>query len=265
MDSNDNRKPVPQPRRTKLNDDDGNNRQTYENVSIDMMNKVININDDNLQTNRKVKIQNDKTFMLASTSTTTTTTTTDRIINTNNNNSTESSHSSLAYGSVGVGGASNRLDRIEKNNLFDANKNVSAKNFEQSHKLNNLPVPAPRRPADHAQQQPPDDIYENNECVAQPLPPPKSMRKAPQIPAIPPPPPTSTSTLPSSSSSSSGHHNRMAKMNNDITGMAATTKPLQPHEKLTKSLSNSSLNSSNSAHSNDTATSSPKYKTTSPG
>lgn len=244
MDSNDNNmKPVPQPRRTKCNDDESHNRTTYENVSINMMNKNININDDNLQTNRKVKIQNDKTFLLASS---TTTTTPNRLINNStaqSSSSADTASSSFTASSSSSISASNRLDRIEKNNLLDANKNVSVKNFEQSHKLNNLPVPAPRRADAQQQQQHLDEIYENNEEVQAPPP----LRKAPQIPKAPSP--------------------RVAKMNNETSASLppSSSSKLQSHEKLTKSLSNTSLNSSNSAHSNDTSTSSPKYKTTSPG
>lgn len=254
MASNEAVKPVPQPRRTVAASD--NPRTTYENVSIDLINKNINLNNDNLQQNRKQKIQNDKAFVpsenipVASVLPTTTKTDQRNII-------------------------------TEVNNLnLDRNRNASHKNFEDSHKLNNLPVPAPRRTAAQIQQ---DEIYENNEEIQLPKPkpprpanPPKIAaaskaiptnqspesspsgtisktvtRKAPQIP-LPPPPPYSPDMRRNYNMTASGV----------IVGDEQESPPFKP--RLNKSKSNTSLNSSNSSHSANDPSSSPRYITTSP-
>lgn len=253
MASNEAVKPVPQPRRTVAASD--NHRTTYENVSIDLINKNINLNNDNLHHNQRQKIQNDKAFSPAE---------------------------NVPVVSVlpTITKTEHRNIITEVNNLnIDRNRNASQKNnFEESHKLNNLPVPAPRRTAAQIQQ---DEIYENNEELQLPKPkpprpanPPKLTavstanqspesspsgtisktvtRKAPQIP-LPPPPPYSPDMRRSNNMTASGVI---------VGGDEQESPPFKL--RLNKSKSNTSLNSSNSSHSVNDPSSSPKYITTSP-
>lgn len=256
MASNEAVKPVPQPRSTVATSD--NHRTTYENVSIDLINKNINLNNDNLHQNRRQKIQNDKAF-------------------------SPPENVPVATVLPATTKTEHRNIITEVNNLnIDRNRNASQKNFEESHKLNNLPVPAPRRTAAQIQQ---DEIYENNEELQLPKPkpprpanPPKviaastaiptnqspvsspsgtisktATRKAPQIP-LPPPPPYSPDMRRSC--------NMMTASGVIVGGDEQESPPSKP--RLNKSKSNTSLNSSNSSHSVNDPSSSPKYITTSP-
>lgn len=254
-------KPVPQPRRI-INATHENTKTSYENVSIDLINKNIDINDDNLQFNRKSKIQNNKAFMLTASLTS----------DVHNKNTTDE-----------TSGASNRTVRTnqedhrnvitEVNNLnLDKNKNASSKHFENSHKMNNVPVPAPRR----KQNAELDEIYENNEEVHQDGPVCKqttivnthssgaiskntnTTRKAPQIPL--PPPPTIPPPIPEKKKM-----NNMTKSGVIVGDESEFEISPPPKTRLNKSLSNTSINSSNSSQSTHDPSFSPKYITISPG
>ena len=112
MDNNaDGPKPVPQPRRL-VTPQTNNNSTAYENVSIDLINKNIQINDDNLQCNERAKIQNNKTFLLPSP-----------------NNANNDSYKNVI---------------TEVNNLnIGKSKNIEEKNI--LHTDDSTPVPAPRK------------------------------------------------------------------------------------------------------------------------
>lgn len=131
--------PVPKPRRHNLNTDANlNNKIAYENVSIDLINKNINIKDENIQNNAKNKLQTNKLFLMPNTSTTS---------NQNNNcNDTSSSGSSsggqiltnlndLANAPCTKNQKNASLDEVNKlSNIYNDDVNVNVK-----------PVPAPRR------------------------------------------------------------------------------------------------------------------------
>lgn len=62
---------MPKPRRHNLNVDANlNNKISYENVSIDLINKNINIKEENIQNNAKNKLQTNKLFLMPTASTT---------------------------------------------------------------------------------------------------------------------------------------------------------------------------------------------------
>lgn len=121
--TNQNTVPVPKPRNHSHSTPESS-KTSYENVSIDLINKSININADNLQNSVKPKVQ-DKTFILPSVS------------------------KSEPYRNV----------INEMNNLNNNNKH-NTKSSEESDKLSYLnenvpkPVPAPRRHVN-------DQVYEN--------------------------------------------------------------------------------------------------------
>lgn len=254
-------KPIPQPRRTLAKIE--NPTKPYENVNIDLINKNIDVSDDNLQSNRKTKIQN-KAFLLSTTANSPTNSSSVISNTTPNTTATTTAHRSNRnpdeYRNV----------MTEINNLnIDKNKNATQKNFEDSHKLNNLPVPAPRRtpPSGAAlTQAEQDEIYENNEEVQ--TPPTKSsassgaisktsniVRKAPQIP-LPPPPTTTPERRKHPNMTASG-----VVVGDDTESMDGI--PMKQH--LNKSVSNTSINSSNSSGYDLSGGSSPKYITSSPG
>lgn len=56
--------PVPKPRRHLLLDSELANKSSYENVSIDLINKTIDIKNENLQNNSKNKLPLNKTFLV---------------------------------------------------------------------------------------------------------------------------------------------------------------------------------------------------------
>lgn len=60
--------PVPKPRRHIILGNEFNGKQSYENVSIDSINKNIDIKNENLQNNSKNKIPLNKTFMIPASS-----------------------------------------------------------------------------------------------------------------------------------------------------------------------------------------------------
>lgn len=180
-------RPVPQPRR-HLNA--GSSLHTkpataYENVHIELLNKCTALNNDNLlqhhnDTNGgpRSKVPNNKAFLLLPTGNdnnpdTQSTVTTD-----------EANGNVLPSSSAVMSPTTRRIIITEMNDLnLDQpaghfNKNCANKNFEESHKMHNMPVPAPRRLAAvnplNAQQQADDEIYESNEDTLQRLPSPAS-------------------------------------------------------------------------------------------
>lgn len=60
--------PVPKPRRHILVDNEMNNKASYENVSIDLINKNFDIKNENLQNNSKTKLPLNKQFLIPSAS-----------------------------------------------------------------------------------------------------------------------------------------------------------------------------------------------------
>lgn len=135
MDSNANESqtsvPVPKPRRHNINSDANlNNKLAYENVSIDLINKKININDENIQNNAKNKLQTNKLFLLSNASTT------------SNNNETSSTQILTNLNDLANAPAKNQmkntsiqLDEVNKlSNIYNDDENVNVK-----------PVAAPRR------------------------------------------------------------------------------------------------------------------------
>ena len=128
--------PVPKPRRQNNNnntDANLNNKLAYENVSIDLINKNINIKDENIQNNSKNKLQTNKLFLMANTSTTS---------NNNNNDTTSSTQILTNLNDLANAPAKNQknaaihqLDEVNKlSNIYNDDENVNVK-----------PVPAPRR------------------------------------------------------------------------------------------------------------------------
>lgn len=107
--------PTPRPRRQVVIDPDQTNTKTaYENVSIDIINKNINIKDENLQNNARAKLQNNKAFLM------------NDVITELNDLHFDKDRNSLSL----------RLDEVNKlSNIYDIDEN------------NKKPVPAPRRSA----------------------------------------------------------------------------------------------------------------------
>lgn len=122
--------PVPKPRRHNLNTDANlNNKLAYENVSIDLINKNINIKDENMQNNSKNKLQTNKLFLISNASMTSTnndTSSTQILTNLNDlANAPSKNHKNTSI----------QLDEVNKlSNIYNDDENVNAK-----------PVPAPRR------------------------------------------------------------------------------------------------------------------------
>lgn len=124
--------PVPKPRPRHNNNTDANlnNKLAYENVSIDLINKNINIKDENIQNNSKNKLQTNKLFLMPNTSTT------------SNNNDTSSTQILTNLNDLANAPPKNQkntaiqLDEVNKlSNIYNDDENVNVK-----------PVPAPRRP-----------------------------------------------------------------------------------------------------------------------
>lgn len=123
--------PVPKPRRHNVNSDANlNNKISYENVSIDLINKQITINNENIQNNAKNKLQTNKLFLMSNASTTS-----------NNNNDTSSTQILTNLNDLANAPAKNQkntpiqLDEVNKlSNIYNDDENVNVK-----------PVPAPRR------------------------------------------------------------------------------------------------------------------------
>lgn len=123
--------PVPKPRRHVSGDINLNNSQTsYENVAIDLINKKINIKDENLQNNAKSKLETNKLFLMPSTS------------NINEELATSVQKSVQMNDLQNISNnnyrnLSKQLDEINKlSNIYNDDENVTAKP---------VPVPAPRR------------------------------------------------------------------------------------------------------------------------
>lgn len=128
--------PVPKPRRHLIIE--SSNSTSYENVSIDLINKNININDENLQNNTKSKLTNNKAFLTSG-----------------NGNGTSDEYRNV----------------ITELNDLHSDKNKNSVKLEEINKLSNLydddenckkPVPAPRRSAaNKAMQIVDENVYEN--------------------------------------------------------------------------------------------------------
>lgn len=128
--------PVPKPRRHVIIE--SSNKTSYENVSIDLINKNININDENLQNNTKSKLPNNKAFLTSG-----------------NGNGTSDEYRNV----------------ITELNDLHSDKNKNSVKLEEINKLSNIydddenckkPVPAPRRAAaTKAMQIVGENVYEN--------------------------------------------------------------------------------------------------------
>lgn len=128
--------PVPKPRRHNLSTNSNlNNKLAYENVSIDLINKNINIKEENIQNNSKNKLQTNKLFLIPHASS--------PAPPSNNANDTTSSQTVLTnLNDLANAPAKNhknlspiQLDEFNKlSNIYNDDENVNVK-----------PVPAPRR------------------------------------------------------------------------------------------------------------------------
>lgn len=250
------RQPVPKPRRIHT-------QTAYENVSLDAINKNITLNSDNLQATLKPKVPNNKQFMQ---------TTTD----------TNHQQPPPDYRSV--------ITEINNLNLDKPDKNSSNKNFADSHKLSNMPVPAPRRLVDGSSpnanhqeiyanseesQLAAQEIYESNEdppvspnlstasssLNGSPLPGSTSttttggaIRKAPRRPPQLPLPPPPTNTPPKQ------NNNHQITSSGVVVDDFVADDVGGKHKKLEKSVSNGSLSSSTSGGSSGA-----RFNTSSPG
>lgn len=138
--------PVPKPRRHNLNTNTNlNNKLSYENVSIDLINKNINIKEENIQNNSKNKLQTNKLFLMPNTST----------ASSNNNNINETT-SSASSSSSSCGSTQILTNLNDLANAPTKNQNIrSTIQLDEINKLSNIynddenvnvkPVPAPRR------------------------------------------------------------------------------------------------------------------------
>lgn len=113
--------PTPRPRRQVVIDPEQTNTKTaYENVSIDIINKNFNIKDENLQNNARAKFQNNKTFLVSNEEYR------NCVITELNDLHSDKNRNSLSV----------HLDEINNlSNIYDIDEN------------NKKPVPAPRRSA----------------------------------------------------------------------------------------------------------------------
>lgn len=113
--------PIPRPRRQVVIESNQTNTKTaYENVSIDIINKNVNINNENLHNNAKAKLQNNKTFLIK---------------NDEHRNSVITELNDL-HSDKNRNTSPLRLDEVNKlSNIYDIDEN------------NKKPVPAPRRSA----------------------------------------------------------------------------------------------------------------------
>lgn len=125
--------PVPKPRRHNSNSDANlNNKTSYENVSIDLINKNINIKDENLQNNSKNnKLQTNKLFLMSTTSANL------------DNDATSSSPHQILTNLNDLANASNKYQKNSSSHLDEVNKLSNIYNDDEN--ANVKPVPAPRR------------------------------------------------------------------------------------------------------------------------
>lgn len=129
--------PVPRPRRNNNNNNANSlTKGAYENVSIDLINKKVNINDENLQENaNNVKLQADKLFLTPTTITTT-------------------NQPELVVAKETVSNKMNDLTSTPQSKLQKTNMSISLNEVNELNALNANdtiidavhPVPAPRRP-----------------------------------------------------------------------------------------------------------------------
>lgn len=125
--------PIPKPRRHNINTDTNlNNKTSYENVSIDLINKNINIKDENLQNNAKNKLQTNKLFLMPTTS-----------ANLNNNNNDATNPQILTNLNDLANASSNKNQKNISAHLDEVNKLSNIYNDDEN--ANVKPVPAPRR------------------------------------------------------------------------------------------------------------------------
>lgn len=147
--------PVPKPRRHVIIEQSPNAKTSYENVSIHLINKNINISDENLQNNTKSKLQNNKAFL------------------TSGNVAAASTGNSTGITTATSAAANNESYRkiITELNDLHSDKNRNVIKLEEVNKLSNIydedenckkPVPAPRRGATSKTVQMMDEnVYEN--------------------------------------------------------------------------------------------------------
>lgn len=224
--NNQNIVPVPKPRNHSHSTTESS-KTSYENVSIDLINKSININADNLQNSVKPKIQ-DKTFILPSVS------------------------KSEPYRNV-----------ISEMNNLNNNNTKNTKSSEESNKLSNLndnvpkPVPAPRRIVN-------DQIYENasQSCSGATNfylqeSPSGVINKAQNVSRVAPSAGAVKKLETPQKDVIKPERRRKSITSNTTDDVDFVTKPV-----LVKSSSNTSMNSTNSNNSSET---SPKYNNPSPG
>lgn len=218
--------PVPKPRRNcTANEANRVEKTSYENVSIDLINKNININEENLQNNSKDKLQSNKSFM---------------------KQVAETTHST-----------SNELDSIEANNVLaklndlhvNNNDKINPIRLDEVNKLSNIynddenvkkPVPAPRR----SNAQCSNKVNNNAESIS-------SGGCSPSTGAI---------RKNSYKNKNSGSYNLVSDEGDISSGDGFAAGKYN----LNKSLSSSSLASSQSSNSN-AESGGAKYHTTSPG
>lgn len=148
--------PVPKPRRHVIIEQSTTAKTSYENVSIHLINKNINISDENLQNNTKNKLPNNKAFLASGNVTASSSSGAATVATTNAQNADDTSPRSII---------------TELNDLHsDKNKNVIK--LEEVNKLSNIydddenckkPVPAPRRSAStkNSYQLLDESVYEN--------------------------------------------------------------------------------------------------------
>lgn len=181
-------RPVPQPRRNLHAGSSLHAKPAstaYENVQIELLNKCTALNNDNLlqhhnDTNKspRSKVPNNKAFLLLPTGN-------DYNPDAQPTDTTDDANGNLMPSSSAVMSPNTRRIIITEMNDLNLDqpashydKNCANKNFEESHKMHNLPVPAPRRLAVAApltaQQQTDEEIYESNEDTVQQLPSPAS-------------------------------------------------------------------------------------------
>lgn len=131
--------PVPKPRRHIMLSNEFNGGKTaYENVSIDLINKNIDIKTENLQNNAKNKIPLEKTFLLPTTTT-----------------APSSSSPPLSPTPSTNSAVLTELNDLQSSSSKDVNRNLATV-LDEVNKLSNIysddenlkhkPVPAPRRP-----------------------------------------------------------------------------------------------------------------------
>lgn len=118
--------PVPTPRRVDVN---LNNKIAYENISIELMNKNVNIKEENIQNNSKNKLQTNKLFLLPNTST--------------NSNNNDISSTQILTNLNDLANAPNK--NVKNVSLDEGNKLSNIYNDDANVNVNVKPVPAPRR------------------------------------------------------------------------------------------------------------------------